>query len=189
MIRATLSGPPQLVPPAPRVPPQRLPPLPPFLPVAMDLHPAPRRHLAGLATLGHARFLKSSLVRALRAVKRPALSPSTRVSDFLSHVQASQTHGSQFLASFNHGSAQNIDIITQFICDTLTNSCGADQTAKNTCATAITASKAQTVKTGAQADGELVRQIVAIVFSLWPHNSLQCCVRHHHGLRCCSGPE
>lgn len=54
--------------------------------------------------------------------------------------------------SFNHGSAQNIDIITQFICDTLTNSCGADQTAKNTCATAITASKAQTVKTGAQAD-------------------------------------
>ncbi|EJD06901.1 uncharacterized protein FOMMEDRAFT_17361 [Fomitiporia mediterranea MF3/22] len=55
-------------------------------------------------------------------------------------------------ASFNHGSAQNIDIITQFICDTLTNSCGADQTAKDTCKTAQAAADAQTPKTGAQAD-------------------------------------
>ncbi|KIM84882.1 hypothetical protein PILCRDRAFT_817697 [Piloderma croceum F 1598] len=54
--------------------------------------------------------------------------------------------------SFNHGSAQAIDIISQFICDTLTNSCGADQTAKNTCATAKTAADAQPAKTGAQAD-------------------------------------
>ncbi|THH20735.1 hypothetical protein EW146_g688 [Bondarzewia mesenterica] len=54
--------------------------------------------------------------------------------------------------SYNHGSAQNIDIITQFICDTLTNSCGADATAKATCATATAASNAQTAKTGAQAD-------------------------------------
>jgi len=38
------------------------------------------------------------------------------------------------------------------ICDTLTNSCGADQTAKNTCATAKTAADAQPPKTGAQAD-------------------------------------
>lgn len=57
-----------------------------------------------------------------------------------------------FTASFNHGSAQNIDIITQFICDTLTNTCGADQTAKDTCATATAAADAQTAKTGAQAD-------------------------------------
>lgn len=55
-------------------------------------------------------------------------------------------------ASFNHGSAQNIDIITQFICDTLTNSCGADQTAKDTCAQAKAAASAATKKTGAQAD-------------------------------------
>ncbi|KAL0954553.1 hypothetical protein HGRIS_003518 [Hohenbuehelia grisea] len=54
--------------------------------------------------------------------------------------------------SFNHGSAQNINIITQSICDTLTNSCGADQTAKATCARAQAAASAATAKTGAQAD-------------------------------------
>ncbi|TRM65095.1 hypothetical protein BD626DRAFT_240688 [Schizophyllum amplum] len=54
--------------------------------------------------------------------------------------------------SYNHGSAQNIDIITQFMCDTLTNSCNADDTAKATCQSAVTASKAAAVKTGAQAD-------------------------------------
>ncbi|CAL1716113.1 unnamed protein product [Somion occarium] len=54
--------------------------------------------------------------------------------------------------SFNHGSAQNIDIITQFICDTLTNSCAADQTAKDTCQKARAAADTETAKTGAQAD-------------------------------------
>ncbi|KAF5391565.1 hypothetical protein D9757_002365 [Collybiopsis confluens] len=54
--------------------------------------------------------------------------------------------------SFNHGSAQAIGIITQFICDTLTNSCNADATAKATCASAQTAANGQTAKTGAQAD-------------------------------------
>ena len=54
--------------------------------------------------------------------------------------------------SFNHGSAQGIDIITQFICDTLTNSCGADATAKATCATAKAAADTKAAKTGAQAD-------------------------------------
>ncbi|KAI0833338.1 hypothetical protein BC628DRAFT_1335111 [Trametes gibbosa] len=54
--------------------------------------------------------------------------------------------------SFNHGSAQNIDIITQFICDQLTNSCGADQTAKDTCQSARAAADTKTAKTGAQAD-------------------------------------
>ena len=57
--------------------------------------------------------------------------------------------------SYNHGSAQGIDIITKFICDTLTNSCGADATAKATCQTAIAAADGQTAKTGAQADGTL----------------------------------
>ncbi|KAI0322591.1 hypothetical protein OF83DRAFT_652043 [Amylostereum chailletii] len=55
-------------------------------------------------------------------------------------------------ASYNHGSAQAAGIITQFICDTLTNSCGADATAKATCATAKAASDAAAAKTGAQAD-------------------------------------
>lgn len=54
--------------------------------------------------------------------------------------------------SFNHGSAQNIGIITQFVCDTLTNSCKANQAAKDTCKTAQTAAAAAAVGTGAQAD-------------------------------------
>ena len=55
-------------------------------------------------------------------------------------------------ASYNHGSAQAIGIITQFICDTLTNSCGADATAKATCAKAQAAANTGAAKTGAQAD-------------------------------------
>lgn len=54
--------------------------------------------------------------------------------------------------SYNHGSADNIDIITQFMCDTLVNTCAADATAKATCATAKTAADGATAKTGAQAD-------------------------------------
>ncbi|KAJ7459797.1 hypothetical protein FB451DRAFT_1045721 [Mycena latifolia] len=54
--------------------------------------------------------------------------------------------------SFNHGSAQAISIITQFICDTLTNSCGADATAKATCASAQAAANAAPPKTGIDAD-------------------------------------
>ncbi|KAJ7030711.1 hypothetical protein C8F04DRAFT_1042184 [Mycena alexandri] len=55
-------------------------------------------------------------------------------------------------ASFNHGSAQAIGIITQFICDTLTNSCGADATAKATCAAAQAAAGAAAPKEGIDAD-------------------------------------
>ena len=54
--------------------------------------------------------------------------------------------------SYDHGSAQGIDIITKFMCDTLTNKCKADQTAKDTCAKASAAADAQPPKTGAQAD-------------------------------------
>ncbi|KAJ7212169.1 hypothetical protein GGX14DRAFT_447787 [Mycena pura] len=54
--------------------------------------------------------------------------------------------------SYNHGSAQAIGIITQFICDTLTNSCGADATAKTTCANAQAAANTGAPKTGVQAD-------------------------------------
>ncbi|KAF7301302.1 hypothetical protein MIND_00695200 [Mycena indigotica] len=55
-------------------------------------------------------------------------------------------------SSYNHGSAQAIGIITQFICDTLTNSCGADAKAKATCAAAQAAANAAPPKTGADAD-------------------------------------
>ncbi|KNZ81853.1 hypothetical protein J132_10131 [Termitomyces sp. J132] len=54
--------------------------------------------------------------------------------------------------SYNHGSAQNIDIITQFICDNLVNSCGADATSRATCASAKAAADTAAAKTGAQAD-------------------------------------
>lgn len=40
----------------------------------------------------------------------------------------------------------------EFMCDTLTNTCGADQTAKDTCANAKTAASAASTGTGAQAD-------------------------------------
>ncbi|KAJ7170709.1 hypothetical protein C8R43DRAFT_944580 [Mycena crocata] len=55
-------------------------------------------------------------------------------------------------ASYNHGSAQAISIITQFMCDTLTNSCGADATAKSTCAQAQAAANAAPPKEGIDAD-------------------------------------
>ncbi|KAF5367372.1 hypothetical protein D9758_003733 [Tetrapyrgos nigripes] len=54
--------------------------------------------------------------------------------------------------SYNHGSAQAIGIITQFMCDTLVNKCGADQTAKDTCAQAQAAANTGAAKTGEQAD-------------------------------------
>ncbi|KAJ7129321.1 hypothetical protein C8R44DRAFT_700019 [Mycena epipterygia] len=56
------------------------------------------------------------------------------------------------LTSYPHTSAQNVDIITQFICDTLVNSCGADATAKATCASARAAVDTVTPKIGLQAD-------------------------------------
>ena len=54
--------------------------------------------------------------------------------------------------SYNHGSAQNIAIIDQFMCDQLVNKCGADATARATCAQATTAAGNAPPKTGKQAD-------------------------------------
>jgi len=54
--------------------------------------------------------------------------------------------------SYNHGSADNIAVITQFMCNTLTNTCNADATAKATCATATSAAAAALSGTGQQAD-------------------------------------
>jgi uncharacterized protein with GYD domain len=52
---------------------------------------------------------------------------------------------------FNRLARKESDIPFQ-ICDTLTNSCGADQTAKDTCAKAKTAADSKPAKTGGQAD-------------------------------------
>jgi hypothetical protein len=54
--------------------------------------------------------------------------------------------------SYTHGSAQNIDVITQSMCDQLVNTCKADSTAKNTCAQAKAAADKAPAKTGNQAD-------------------------------------
>jgi len=54
--------------------------------------------------------------------------------------------------SYNHSSAQNFDIIGQFVCDQLVNKCGADATARATCAQARTAAGNAPPKTGQQAD-------------------------------------
>jgi len=56
------------------------------------------------------------------------------------------------VVSYNHGSAQNFDIISQFVCDQLVNKCGADATARATCAQARTAAGKAPPKTGKQAD-------------------------------------
>ncbi|KAH8824865.1 hypothetical protein DL96DRAFT_147912 [Flagelloscypha sp. PMI_526] len=56
------------------------------------------------------------------------------------------------LVNYNHGSAQNIGIITQFVCDQLVNRCKANQAAKDLCAKAQAAAAAKPPKTGADAD-------------------------------------
>ncbi|KAJ7713365.1 hypothetical protein B0H14DRAFT_3099092 [Mycena olivaceomarginata] len=76
---------------------------------------------------------RSSLVLASTTARRPSFQPVDKT-------------------SFNHGSSQAISIITQAICDTLVNSCGADATAKATCAAAQTAANAAPPKTGIDAD-------------------------------------
>jgi len=58
-------------------------------------------------------------------------------------------------SDFPHGSALNPNIITQFICDTFTNTCGANQAAKNTCReaqAAVAALSADVLKTQTAAD-------------------------------------
>lgn len=53
--------------------------------------------------------------------------------------------------SFNHGSADNIDVISSFICGQL-KSCQANAAAISTCSTATKAADAAAKGTGAQAD-------------------------------------
>ena len=57
-----------------------------------------------------------------------------------------------YLASFNHGSADNIGVITSFICGQLQSACKANAAAISTCQTATTAANAAAAGTGAQAD-------------------------------------
>jgi hypothetical protein len=64
--------------------------------------------------------------------------------------------------SYNHGSAQNIGIILQFMCDTLTNTCKANDAAKALCAQASTAAEAaQPPKSGNQADSSYLNLLIS----------------------------
>ncbi|KAJ3566298.1 hypothetical protein NP233_g7089 [Leucocoprinus birnbaumii] len=56
------------------------------------------------------------------------------------------------LRSFNHGSADGIGIIAQFICGQLASACGANQAAQNLCAQATNAASSAPAGTGGQAD-------------------------------------
>lgn len=61
--------------------------------------------------------------------------------------------------SYNHGSADNIGVITQFMCDALTNTCKANQDAKTLCTQAQAAASAAKAPTGAQADGSCLNYL------------------------------
>jgi len=56
------------------------------------------------------------------------------------------------LISFNHGSADNIAVITSFICGQVGSSCKGNQAAQDLCTTATAAAAAAAAGTGAQAD-------------------------------------
>jgi hypothetical protein len=104
-------------------------------------------------TSGSVLFLRSTSVQSLTVARKPALNLQTGVSgvDTIFCALLCIDH-CQFSGSYDHGSAKDIDIISKFICDTLVNSCGADQTARTTCASALTAADQKAPKTGAQAD-------------------------------------
>ena len=102
------------------------------------------------ATLENALFLKSSSELGSTEGKRRASNPLTKVR--ARFPLSPSHHSSRAPESFDHGSAQNIGIITQFICDTLTNKCKANAAAKATCTKAQAAAAAAPPKTGADAD-------------------------------------
>lgn len=54
--------------------------------------------------------------------------------------------------SYNHDSADDVTVITDFICSALVNTCNADATAQATCAKAQAAAAAQTPEEGIDAD-------------------------------------
>jgi len=55
-------------------------------------------------------------------------------------------------ASYNHGSADDVTVIADFICNALVNTCNADATAQATCAKAQAAAAAETPEEGIDAD-------------------------------------
>ncbi|KZT03195.1 uncharacterized protein LAESUDRAFT_716378 [Laetiporus sulphureus 93-53] len=67
--------------------------------------------------------------------------------------QTSYDHWHQLLLTLSsQWSAQNVAIITQFMCDALTNTCGANELAKTTCPSAAAAASSAPSGSGAQAD-------------------------------------
>lgn len=64
-------------------------------------------------------------------------------------------------ASYPHGSAQNVGIISQFVCDSMNNTCEANPPAKKLCLQAqAVANDVTPPKTGAQADGSCPHSLI-----------------------------
>jgi hypothetical protein len=105
-------------------------------------------------TLAAAQRHRSSSEWALMAGRRPPLRRSTRVRDpSLFYDMSAHAHGPH-TGSYPHGSADNIGVITSFICNELTNTCKANQAAKDLCTQAESAANSATPPlSGGQADG------------------------------------
>jgi len=108
-----------------------------------------------LETSEAALFCRSNSMQDLTVAKRPAFNLLIRVSAFDIFFKLFCLDHRRFPESlaYNHGSAQDTDAISQFICDTFVNSCRVDQTARTTCASAAQAAVVkQAAMTSAQAD-------------------------------------
>jgi hypothetical protein len=112
-----------------------------------------KRVLPVLPILASAQNPRSSSKRALMAGRRPPSGQLTWVRDiYLRHDNVCLR--SCTTASYNHGSAQNIHVLTDFMCLAMVNTCAANQAAKDLCAKAEAAADAATPpKSGVQADG------------------------------------
>ncbi|CAE7098835.1 unnamed protein product [Rhizoctonia solani] len=86
------------------------------------------------------------------ATSTAAASPAATTSPANGNIDLGSCSDPTIKLEFNHGSAQNSAIITQFICDTFVNSCKANKAAIDACQQAKAAAAAAGAKKGAAAD-------------------------------------
>jgi len=123
--------------------------------------PFPTPVLLALQTLPSAPNQRSSSPPALITERRPLLRLLTQARGIPCSPTWSGTHV-YGAGSYNHGSADNIGVITQFMCDALTNTCGANQAAVDQCKGAQAAANAATPpQTGVEADGSCLRLFIS----------------------------
>ena len=138
-------------------------------PIFLPSHPSTIMETQSLAlvltalappTLASAQHQRSSSRSALMTERRLLSRRLTRVRNkSMDPVQPAHAYDP---VSYNHGSADNIGVITQFMCDALTNSCAANQAAKDLCTRAEAAANAATPLTGAQADGSCFQLLASL---------------------------